>query len=93
MSDELKRAAERLARELRDIVAERLHERALALCSGDDYDRLHDEKHDNAHHQAAMASHHLRRRWFRRVALLASCRKSFVLGRHPWQAFAPNERV
>jgi len=37
-----RRRAERLERELRDIVAERLSERALALCSGDDYDRLHD---------------------------------------------------
>jgi LAO/AO transport system kinase len=37
-----RRRAERLERELRDIVVERLHERALELCSGDDYERLHD---------------------------------------------------
>lgn len=36
-----RRRAERLERELRDIVAERLHERAVALCSGDEYERLH----------------------------------------------------
>ena len=35
-----RRRAERLGRELRDIVAERLHERAVALCSGGDYERL-----------------------------------------------------
>lgn len=36
------RRAARLARELQDIVAERLHERARALCAGDDYERLHE---------------------------------------------------
>ena len=37
-----RRRADRLARELQDIVAERLHERARSLCAGDEYDRLHD---------------------------------------------------
>ncbi|MCB1003441.1 MAG: methylmalonyl Co-A mutase-associated GTPase MeaB [Acidimicrobiales bacterium] len=36
-----RRRAERLDRELRAIVAERLHARALELCGGDEWDRLH----------------------------------------------------
>ena len=38
-----RRRADRLDRELRAIVAERLHERALALCAGYEWQRLHDD--------------------------------------------------
>ncbi|HMQ25952.1 MAG TPA: methylmalonyl Co-A mutase-associated GTPase MeaB, partial [Acidimicrobiales bacterium] len=37
------RRAERLERELAAIVAERLHERAVALCSGAEWERLQAE--------------------------------------------------
>ncbi len=38
-----RRRADRLDRELRAIVAERLHERAVTLCAGDEWQRLHDD--------------------------------------------------
>lgn len=38
-----RRRADRLDREMRAIVAERLNERALALCAGETWERLHDD--------------------------------------------------